>query len=387
MAFVKRLRSWFGDPTLAIAVLALTVFGIAMIFSAGRLAVPSPGVANAWRQQIIWFALSFTCLFIVTRVQVRWIEWVAVPAYIIGILALIATLAIGTGKGTAEGTKSWLAIGPLTVQPSQFANLATILMLGRIMGSWREAPTTLLGLWKPIMIVAVPMGLVLVQPDLVTSMVFAGLMLATLYWAGVPLPILFLLISPMIGLFTAISVWVFSVYIIGLFALCYFYRLRLVEIILVLTLNLAAGTVAKPLWESLDQYQKNRLLVFIDPTIDPAGAGYNVRQSRVAIGSGGIIGKGYLNGTQKRLRFLPEQHTDFIFAVIGEEMGFLFGTLIVIGAYGIILWRLIKLAERLADPFAGIVIFGIFGAWFTHIIVNIGMTVGLMPITDRKSVV
>jgi rod shape determining protein RodA len=381
MAFSKRLRSWFGDPPLAIAVFALTAFGIAMIFSAGRLAVPSPGVGNAWRQQIIWFGLSFFCLFIVTRVQVRWIEWVAVPAYAIGILALIATLAFGTGKGTATGTKSWLAVGPLTVQPAQFANLATILMLGRIMGSWREAPTTLLGLWKPIMIVAVPMGLVFLQPDLGTSMVFAGLMLATLYWAGVPLPILFLLISPLVGLFTAISVWVFSVYIILLATLTFFYRMRLVEIILVLILNLAAGTVAKPLWESLDQYQKNRLLVFIDPTIDPAGAGYNVRQSRVAIGSGGIIGKGYLNGTQKRLRFLPEQHTDFIFAVIGEEMGFLFGTLIVIGAYGIILWRLIKLAERLADPFAGIVVFGIFGAWFTHIIVNVGMTVGLMPVT------
>src|SRR5687768_18354441 len=118
-----------------------------MIYSAGRLAVPDAAVTHAWRQQLIWLVLSLVALAIVTRVQVRWIEWVAVPAYIIGILALIATLAIGTGKGTAEGTKSWLAIGPLTVQPSQFANLATILMLGRIMGSWREAPTTLLGLW------------------------------------------------------------------------------------------------------------------------------------------------------------------------------------------------------------------------------------------------
>ena len=381
MAIWKRLRSFFGDPTLAIAVLGLTVFGIAMIYSAGRLAVPDAAVTHAWRQQLIWLALSLVALAIVTRVQVRWIEWVAMPAYVIGVLALIATLAIGTGKGTAEGTKSWLAIGPLSVQPAQFANLATILMLGRVMGGWREAPSTLLGLWKPIVIVAVPMGLVFLQPDLGTAMVFAGIMLATLYWAGVPLPILFLLVSPLIGLFTAIAPWVFSVYMIALFAFVLFYRLRLAEIILVLGLNLAAGTVAAPLWNSLDQYQKNRLLVFIDPTIDPRGAGYNVRQSRVAIGSGGVIGKGYLEGTQKRLAFLPEQHTDFIFAVIGEEMGFLFGTLIVIGAYGVILSRLVRLAERLADPFAGIVVFGIFGAWFTHIMVNVGMTVGLMPVT------
>ncbi|MFL5504890.1 MAG: FtsW/RodA/SpoVE family cell cycle protein, partial [Gemmatimonadaceae bacterium] len=121
--------------------------------------------------------------------------------------------------------------------------------------------------------------------------------------------------------------------------------------------------------------------VFLDPNIDPRGAGYNVIQSKVAIGSGGLYGKGWLHGTQKRLAFLPEQHTDFIFAVIGEEMGFLFGTLIVITAYAIILWRLVKLSERISDPFAGIVVFGIFGAWFTHIIENIGMTVGLMPIT------
>ena len=381
MAIWKRLRSFFGDPTLAIAVLGLTVFGIAMIYSAGRLAVPDAAVTNAWRQQLIWLALSLVALAIVTRVQVRWIEWVEVPAYVIGVLALVATLVSGTGQGTAEGTKSWLAIGPFSVQPAQFANLATILMLGRVMGGWREAPSTLLGLAKPIVIVAIPMGLVFLQPDLGTAMVFGGIMLATLYWAGVPLPILFLLVSPLIGLFTAIAPWVFSVYMIALTGFVFFYRLRLPEIIIVLGLNIAAGTVAAPLWNSLDQYQKNRLLVFIDPTIDPRGAGYNVRQSRIAIGSGGVIGKGYLEGTQKRLAFLPEQHTDFIFAVIGEEMGFLFGTLIVIGAYGVILSRLVRLAERLADPFAGIVVFGIFGAWFTHIMVNVGMTVGLMPVT------
>ena len=106
-----------------------------------------------------------------------------------------------------------------------------------------------------------------------------------------------------------------------------------------------------------------------------------MRQARVAIGSGGLVGKGYGDGTQKRLAFLPEQHTDFIFAVVGEEMGFLFGTVIVVGLYLVILWRLIKLAERLPDPFAGIVVFGIFGAWFTHIMVNIGMNVGIMPVT------
>jgi rod shape determining protein RodA len=314
-------------------------------------------------------------------VQVRWIEWMALPAYIIGVGTLVATLVIGTGAGTAEGTKSWLRIGPMMVQPSQFANLATILMVARIMGAWREVPRSLFALWKPLLVIMIPMGLVFIQPDLGTAMVFGGIMLSTLFWAGTPLGLIFMLISPLLALFIAIVPWLFSVYMIALVAFLYFYRAYLWEGALVLFLNLAAGTVGNPLWNSLKDYQKNRLLVFLDPNIDPRGAGYNVIQSKVAIGSGGVFGKGFLEGTQKRLAFLPEQHTDFIFAVIGEEMGFLFGTLIVIGAYGIILWRLIKLSERLPDPFAGIVVFGIFGAWFTHIIVNIGMTVGIMPIT------
>jgi rod shape determining protein RodA len=383
MALNRKMRIWFGDSTLAVTVLGLTVFGIAMIYSAGQLEVPRPGdpVENAWRAQVAWFALSIVGMFLVMRVNVRWLEWVAIPAYVTSIIALLATLLIGTGHGTAEGTKSWLRIGPMMVQPSQFANLATVLMLGRLMGSWREPPRTLWGLWKPIALVGLPMILVFLQPDLGTAMVFAGLMMAALYWAGTPLGILFMLVSPLLGLLTSIAPWVFSLYMLGLIAFLYFYRAHLSEWVLVLALNLAAGTIAAPLWNSLNEYQQNRLLVFLDPSKDPRGAGYNVRQSRVAIGSGGLPGKGFLKGTQKGLAFLPEQHTDFIFSVIGEEMGFLGGTLIVIGAYGIILWRLIKLAERLPDPFAGIVVFSIFGAWFTHILVNIGMTLGIMPVT------
>ena len=382
MPIVKRIRTLFGDPLLALTVIGLTIFGIAMIYSAGRLDVPKPGVGGAWRTQIMWLFVSLIGMFTVMRVQVRWIEWLALPLYVIGLIALVATLFIGTGAGTAEGTKSWLQIGGVRVgQPSQFANLATIMMLGRVMGAWRERPASLWDLWKPIVIVAVPMLLILGQPDLGTAMVFGGLMIATLYWAGTPLGLMFMLLSPMFALFIAIIPWLFSVYMLALLAFLYFYRAYFWEGAIVVVANLAAGTIGQPLWNTLEEYQKNRLLVFLDPMIDPRGAGYNVIQSKVAIGSGGVYGKGYLDGTQKRLAFLPEQHTDFIFAVIGEEMGFLFGTLVVISAYGIILWRLVKLAERIADPFAGIVIFGIFGAWFTHIIVNIGMTVGIMPIT------
>ena len=271
-------------------------------------------------------------------------------------------------------------IGGFGVQPSQFANLATILMLGRLMGSWRETPQSLTALWKPIAVVVVPLMLVLAQPDLGTAMVFGAVLLATLYWGGTPAGVLFMLLSPILALFLAIQSWMFSAYMVGLIAFLYFYRVYLWEGTLVAAANLAAGTVALPLWNSLEPYQKARLQVFLDPMVDPRGAGWNVIQSRVAIGSGGLLGKGFTEGTQKRLAFLPEQHTDFIFSVIGEEWGFL-GTTAVLVTFGLILWRLVRIAERVADPFAGIVVFGIFGAWFAHIIVNIGMTVGVMPVT------
>jgi len=167
--------------------------------------------------------------------------------------------------------------------------------------------------------------------------------------------------------------------LLAAFLYLYRYRLFLVESVGVILANLAAGTVALPLWRSLAEYQRNRILVFLDPAVDPRGAGWNLIQSKVAIGSGGLTGKGFTLGTQKRLYFLPERHTDFIFSVVGEELGFV-GTFLVLLAFAYVLHRLIRLAQEAPDPFAGLVIFGIFGVWITHIFVNVGMTIGVFPV-------
>ena len=380
MALTDRIRAVFGDPLLFLLVVGLSAFGVAMVYSAGQLDVIDPAVLGAWRRQALWLGISVVALALVMRIEVKWFEWAAVPLYVIALATLVLTLIFGTGAGTAQGVKSWLRIGGFSVQPSQFANIATILMLGRLMGGWRETPQSMFALWKPIAVVVVPLLLVLAQPDLGTAMVFGAVLLATLYWAGTPAGVLFMLLSPILALFLAIQSWMFSAYMIGLIAFLYFYRVYLWEGTLVVVANLAAGTIALPLWNSLEPYQKARLQVFLDPTVDPRGAGWNVIQSRVAIGSGGLFGKGFTEGTQKRLAFLPEQHTDFIFSVIGEEWGFV-GTTVVLVTFALILWRLVRIAERVADPFAGIVVFGIFGAWFAHIVVNVGMTVGVMPVT------
>lgn len=369
-----------GDPPLFALVIGLAFFGIAMVYSAGVVDVPSL-VPGLWRTQLLWFVLAMLATPVILRIPVIWLEWAAQPLYALAIVLLVLTLAFGTGAGTAASVSGWLAIGPIRVQPSEFAKIAVILMMARVLGTWREAPRTLWQLWKPIAVVMVPMGLVMLQPDLGTALVFASILICMLFWAGTPLPTLFFLISPVLGLFLSINTLLWGAYIVLLaMAMGFFYKPYLSEGITIMLANIVAGTVALPLWNKLEPYQKNRFLVFLDPNIDPRGSGYNLIQSRVAIGSGGLTGKGFLDGTQKRLAFLPEQHTDFIFAVIGEEWGFL-GVAAVLITFGLIFWRLVSIAEYSSDPFASLIPFGLFGSWFAHVLVNTGMTVGIMPIT------
>ena len=380
--FRRAFARWSGDSALVLAVLLMTGFGIAMIYSAGVLNIPSSITEGAWIRQSRWFVIALVAFTAVRQLRSGWFEWIALPAYGVSVLLLAITLVIGTGSGTAAGVKSFLDLGFIRFQPAELAKLATILALARYLGTRSEDPTTLRALVTPSAIVGVPLGLVILQPDLGTALAFVGILFATLFWAGAPIGLLLLLASPGVSLVLSFDnrIWaVFFVLVVGSLYL-YRYRLFLVESLAVFLANLAAGAIAPPLWNSLAEYQQNRILVFLDPSVDPRGAGYHLIQSMVAIGSGGLSGKGFTEGTQKRLDFLPEQHTDFIFSVIGEELGFL-GTGLALSLFAFILYRLVKMAEGASDPFAGLVIFGIFGAWLVHIFVNVGMTVGMVPVT------
>ncbi len=380
--FRRAFARWAGDPALVLPVSLLTLFGIAMIYSAGVLNIPSVVTQGAWLRQARWLAIALVAFTLVGRVRPRWFEWIAWPAYGLAVGLLAATLFVGTGSGTAAGVKSFLDLGFIRFQPSELAKLATILALARYLGSRPEDPTTLRALVPPSAIVGTPLALVILQPDLGTALAFVGILFAVLFWAGAPIGLLALLASPGVALILSFDarIWAvfFVVLVFGLYL--YRYRLLLVESLTAVLANLAAGTIATPLWNSLADYQQNRILVFLDPSVDPRGAGYHLIQSMVAIGSGGLTGKGFTAGTQKRFDFLPEQHTDFIFSVIGEELGFV-GTMMALSLFAAILFRLVKMAEGAADPFAGLVIFGIFGAWLVHIFVNVGMTVGMVPVT------
>ena len=365
-----------------LAVLVLSLFGIAVVFSAGVVYVPNAVTQHAWRRQWLWFLFALASFTVLSRVPLRWIEWVAIPSYVLSVVLLGVTLVIGTGAGTAEGVKSWINLGVIGFQPSEIAKIATILVLARLLSQRSEGPSSLREILGPAVLVAIPLALVMLQPDLGTAMAFVGILFAMLYWAGTPVALLALVASPVLGLILSFDTRIWSWYIVAVVGFLYFYRYRLFlfESVTVVLANFAAGTISRPLWNSLATYQQNRILVYLDPEVDPRGAGYQIIQSKVAIGSGGLLGKGFTLGTQKRFDFLPAQHTDFIFSVVGEELGFV-GTGLAIIAFAFVLSRLVTMAKDSPDPFAGLVLFGIFGAWLVHIFVNIGMTIGLVPIT------
>jgi rod shape determining protein RodA len=185
-------------------------------------------------------------------------------------------------------------------------------MLAKVLANQREAPKSLLDLWKPANVVGIPWVIIMLQPDLGTGIVFIGIFFAMLYWAGVAWPLLLLIASPAISLILSFSVGLWGAWFFVLLALVLWYRPYLIEGIVLMFLNVATGVVAPMMWEKLAPYQQNRLKVFIDPSADPRASGYHVIQSKVAIGSGGFFGKGFTMGSQKRLAFLPDS-TDFIF--------------------------------------------------------------------------
>jgi rod shape determining protein RodA len=360
--------------------LALMLFGLLTLYSAGQTDVPTHA-AGVWYRQSFWFLLGVVAGWVVFHVSLRLLEWLAPALYAFSLILLVVVLVVGTGAGTAQSSHSWLSIGGHQIgQPSELAKVATVLMLARYLSSRREPPRAIRDLLAPSIIVGLPFLLVLKQPDLGSAIVFIGIAFAMLFWAGVRPRLLFMIASPGLSLLLAFNNWAWGAWMIGLTALLLAWRPYLFDALLVWFLNVAMGTVALPLWQRLAPYQQNRLLTFLNPEADPRAAGYHAIQSRVAIGSGGWFGTGYTQGPQKRLAFLPEQHTDFVFPVVGEELGFV-GVMVALSLFLALFLALLRIARRATDSFSSLVTFGILGLFFTHVFENVGMTVNLMPIT------
>ena len=363
-------QNWY---LLALAV-ALAAGGIALLYSASQTA--SGDNAEYWQFQLIWLFVALVVYGVIGLVPMRVIEKISRPAYILSLAMLVVVLAFPA----ISGAHSWIRLGPIGFQPSEFAKIATILVIAQWAARLKTPPRGLTELILPAFLVGLPAVLTLLQPDLGTSIVYVLLLAGLCFWAGTPPVIVLLLLSPLFSILLTFSLPLWSLYVIALGVLLFLLRPPRSTWIYVSATNLLMGIVALPLWNQLAGYQKARLLIFLQPESDPRGAGWNVIQSKVAIGSGGWLGKGFLEGTQKRLAFLPERHTDFIFSVLGEELGFL-GVLIAFALFGLLLLEGVRIAERNPDPYASTVAFGLVALIASHLAINTAMTVGMMPIT------
>ncbi len=368
------------DRPLLLAVAALILPGIATLYSAGQTDFPTIA-AGIWQRQMVWIAIGVVGAAVIFRVPCRLVEWLTPLLYVASIAVLLATLVFGTGAGTAAGTKSWIAIAGIRLgQPAELAKLATILMLARHLAGRRNQPRSAFELLPSGFIVGIPIMLVGLQPDLGSALVFLGIFFSMLFWVGVSPWLLLLVASPIISLILAFSTGLWGAWIVLITVLLLWLRPYMLEALVMWGMNVLMGVVALRLWTGLAPYQQNRILSFLNPEIDPRATGWNVIQAKVAIGSGGLLGKGFLEGTQKRLAFLPSQHTDFVYPVLAEEFGFL-GVMVSLFLFAVFFFVVIRIARHAVDSFSCVVVAGIAGLMLTHVVVNVGMSVHLMPVT------
>ncbi len=339
-------RRWLGevapirhlDGTLIATTVGLTIYGLLMVFSATHQRLETLGEDTGFflKKQIAFMMLGLIALVVSTTFDYRLIKVYA--SIIFGFLAFLLLVVLTPVGSETAGAQRWITVFEFQLQPSEIAKLGLVAMLAAYLSEIRR-PFDLEQILRLAGLTIIPAGLVFLQPDVGTSMVFAVILLAMLVVAGAK--------AKHIGVLALVAV----------FAIFAAFRVGVVQ-----------------------DYQIARLTGFLDPANDPLRAGYNKAQAEIAIGAGGLTGTGYLSGTQTNLDFVPEQHTDFVFTVVGEEFGFV-GAMLLLGLYGILLWRAFRIAMLSRDAFGTLLALGISSVLAFQVFVNVGMTVGIMPIT------
>lgn len=359
------------------AVLALSLIGVLLIMSA-QYHADSDYRQEFYLRQLIWLAVALVVFATVVHVPMRLFDVSAYLLYGSALVLLVLVLMFGSSK--LGGANRFLAVGPLNLAPSDVAKIAVVLTLSRFFAYSKMAVTSRRRLAISVILTVIPAGLILRQPDLGTTMVFFVILFVLWFWSGLSLGFLFLILSPLVSLVAA-SHWLsWSIYLTLVLVVIAIVRPGFLMGIATVVMNLAFGIITPFMWGRLAEYQKLRILTFLDPGRDPLGAGYQIIQSKIAIGSGGVFGKGFLGGSQTRLDFLPERHTDFIFSVLGEEFG-LCGSVIVLLLFGYVFYRAFRIAARCRSRFASNVVAGAMGILMFQFFINIGMTLGFMPVT------
>ncbi|MFC1511396.1 rod shape-determining protein RodA [Candidatus Margulisiibacteriota bacterium] len=292
----------------------------------------------------------------------------------LGLLAVVLLL----DKANGAGAQRWLQFGPFSFQPSEISKIIMVVCLAAFFSSRDRLRT----LWENgflLLVVGLPFLLIFRQPDLGTALVFIFILIGMLAASGSSAKLLILLTTPMLSIMFRPILYLWLIYLFALVVTLFLTRAFALDWFLVLGSNVAVGIAMPFIWRVLKPYQQQRILAFLNPGSDPYGAGYHSMQSKIAIGSGGFFGKGFLRGTQTQLQFIPEQHSDFIFSAIGEEFGFL-GAGIVLALFAVVIWRALYMASQARDKFGTLLASGIAVMTAFHVFANIGMTLGLLPV-------
>ena len=334
-------------------------------------------VYNNFYKQFIIILISLVLFIIVQYMRMQFFYEYAYHIYILFIILLVLVLFMPKIGGASR----WIQIGPLSFQPSESAKLVVIFALSKFITDNKDKMHEVKLLLISYFIVFFPFLLIFMQPDFGTAIIFFSFILPMLFWSGINSIYIFLSISPIISVISSFNLYFFSIWMTVLFIVS-FYMINEVRVkILNIIINIFFGVISPIIWDSLlFPHQQQRILSLLNPMENATGANYQVNQSMIAIGSGGWFGKGIGEGTQTQLRFLPEQNTDFIISVIGEELGFL-GIAFILTAFFILIYSSIKIAAKISNRFFSLSIVGMIFIIFFHVVINMGMAIRIFPVT------
>lgn len=365
--------AWFGLALVGLVAIYSTTHGPASEFLLET-------VQNNFNRQLVWLGVSLVAAGLVISLPVRFYQYGAYPIYGVLVLLLVAALVGGT---EINGARSWLRIGPVQIQVSELAKVGTVLAVAQLLSARRRNANSLRYALGSVILILIPAAVIVLQNDMGTALVFAGLIPVMLFWSGLPASTLSLMVAPAAAGYLAILYMPAAIVFSLLFTVAVLWLTR-ERYLAFLAFVFSMGTVLAltfAMTSFLQPYQVDRLLSFTNPEAAEYrdNVGFHLVQSKAAIGSGGLTGKGFMRGTQTQGAYVPEQSTDFVFSVIGEEFG-LVGGVIVLLLFGVLLLRLIMLGVQIKHPFAVMVAAGAVGIYLVHVFINIGMAMGLLPV-------
>ncbi|MBN2057446.1 MAG: rod shape-determining protein RodA [Candidatus Saganbacteria bacterium] len=366
-----------SDPWLWGSAAVLVIISLLAIFSCTFTLQGKLGADQFFyvKRQLFSLFIGLLGLALFTYLDYHHLKKLAPPLYIIMLLMLAAIILF---SGTGESAARWFQLGPFSFQPSELSKLIMVISLA-VFFAQRQKVDGLIDTGALLLMVGVPFLLIFKQPDLGTALVFVFILIGMLAASETSPKLLTLLLTPMISALLRPLLLVWLLYLAAIIVILFLTRASVWDWLMILGVNIIVGIAVPYIWGMLKPYQQQRIVAFLNPGADPHGAGYHSLQSKIALGNGGFFGRGFMRGTQTQLHFIPEQHSDFIFSVIGEEFGFL-GAGLVLALFGIMLWRAFTIAAGAADRLGSLLAAGIGVMTGFHVVANIGMTLGLLPV-------